>query len=133
MLDEIREQRFLACHLRIEGVLITGARSLHGAGLTGRGTRQLRPPPISSESLTIGGMGRGFGWRRGQIAIVEGVDSALGLIAVSGRAYLACRRRFQELLMMCSSIGPGQHWQRYQPSANRIARRLKAAPSLGPR
>ena len=78
MLDEIREQRFLACHLRIEGVLITGARSLHGAGLTGRGTRQLRPPPISSESLTIGGMGRGFGWRRGQIAIVEGVDSALG-------------------------------------------------------
>lgn len=55
MLDEIREQRFLACHLRIEGVLIAGARSLHGAGLTGRGTRQLRPPPISSESLTIGG------------------------------------------------------------------------------
>jgi len=27
MLDEIREQRFLACYLRIEGVLIAGARS----------------------------------------------------------------------------------------------------------
>ena len=67
MLDEIREQRFLACHLRIEGVLIAGARSLHGAGLTGRGTRQLRPPPISSESLTIGG-------DRARLRVAEGAD-----------------------------------------------------------
>jgi len=69
MLDEIREQRFLVCHLCIEGVLIAGAHGLHGAGLSGCGNRQLRPQPgvfLAKQGnlfrlLDHGGMERGFG------------------------------------------------------------------------
>ena len=45
MLDEIREQRLLVRDLRIERVLIAGARALYGAGMARRGNRQLRPQP----------------------------------------------------------------------------------------
>lgn len=50
MLDETREQRFLACHLRVEG-----------------GSDRWRSQPISSESLTIGGEGA-------RLRVAEGAD-----------------------------------------------------------
>ena len=91
MLDEIREQRLLVCHLCIEGVLIAGARALHSAGMAGRGNRQLRPRPgvfLPEQGklfrfLEHGGMVRGFGCRRGEIAVAWGGTSTSAIIAVA--------------------------------------------------
>jgi len=82
MLDEIREQRLLVCHLCIEGVLIAGARALYSAGMARRGNRKLRPQPgvflpeqaISSDSFVMGD------WAR--LRVAEGGRSPLAGAAI---------------------------------------------------
>jgi hypothetical protein len=92
MLDEIREQGPLVCHLCIERVLIAGARALYGAGMARRGNRQLRPQPgfFLPEQGNLFRLFCNGGWARlrveegGQIAAGGDGDFALGITAVSG-------------------------------------------------
>src|SRR5256885_11428160 len=95
MLDEIREQRLLVCHLRIEGVLIAGARALYGAGMARRGNRQLRPQPgvfLAKQGNLFGLLDHGGGWSgalgggEGAARRWRGRGCSLGIIPVAAWA-----------------------------------------------
>jgi hypothetical protein len=100
MLDEIREQRLLVCHLCIKRVLIAGARALHSAGITRRGNRQLCPQPgvssrrraISSDSWIMGGWGAASG-RGGGRTPLAGRRFCFGDHSCDWLVILACGRR----------------------------------------
>ena len=138
MLDEIREQRFLVCHLCIERILIVGARALHGAGMARRGNRQLRPQPgvFLPEQGNLfrlfcnGGWGAASGGRGRQIAAGGGGDFGLGIIAVSGWSAWLVGGGFERC--SCCSLGPlhGATLLRDLSPDDCMARRLKAAPKL---